>query len=55
MREMTHYEKDLSEWLKDPDNAAEYFTASTEEGDKDAMLLGLRRIAQAQAQRDVVD
>lgn len=54
MREMTHYEKDLSEWLKDPDNAAEYLTASIEEGDKDAMLLALSRIAQAQAQRDVV-
>ena len=48
MREMTHYEKDLSEWLQDPDNAAEYLTVSIEEGDKDAMLLALRRIAQAQ-------
>ncbi len=48
MREMTHYEKDLNEWLKDPDNAAEYLTASIEGGDKDTMLLALRRVAQAQ-------
>ncbi len=48
MREMTHYEIDLNEWLKDPDNAAEYLTASIEEGDKDSMLLALRRIAQSQ-------
>jgi len=48
MRGMTRYEKDLNEWLKDSDNAAEYLTAAIEEGDKDAMLLALRRVALAQ-------
>ncbi|RJX16883.1 MAG: putative addiction module antidote protein [Desulforudis sp.] len=48
MREMTRYENDLNEWLKDSDNAAEYLTASIEEGDKDSVLLALRRVALAQ-------
>ena len=48
MREITRYEKDLLEWLKNPENAAEYLTAAIEENDKGAMLLALRRIAQSQ-------
>jgi probable addiction module antidote protein len=44
---MTDYEKDLQEWLEDPENAAEYLNAAMEEGDRDVMLLSLRRVAQA--------
>jgi probable addiction module antidote protein len=44
---MTDYEQDLHEWLKDPDNAAEYLTAAIEEGDRDVLLLSMRRVAQA--------
>ena len=47
MRPMTDYEQDLHEWLKDPDNAAEYLTAAIEEGDRDVLLLSMRRVAQA--------
>ena len=46
MRPMTDYEKDLNEWLKNPDNAAEYLTAAIEEGDRDVLLLSMRRVAQ---------
>ena len=47
MRPMTDYEQDLNEWLKDPDNASEYLTAAIEEGDRDVLLLSMRRVAQA--------
>ena len=44
---MTEYEQDLNEWLKDSCNAAEYLTAAVEEGDRDVLLLSMRRVAQA--------
>lgn len=47
MRQMSEYEQDLNEWLKDPANAAEYLTAAVEEGDRDVLLLSMRRVAQA--------
>lgn len=47
MRSMTDYEQDLHEWLKDTDNAAEYLTAAIEDGDRDVLLLSMRRVAQA--------
>ncbi len=47
MKRMTDYERDLHEWLKTPENAAAYLNAVLEEGDKSAMLLALREVAQA--------
>jgi probable addiction module antidote protein len=47
MKHMTDYESDLHEWLKSPGNAAAYLNAVLEEGDKSAMLLALREVAQA--------
>lgn len=47
MKHMTDYESDLHEWLKSPENAAAYLNAVLEEGDKSAMLLALREVAQA--------
>jgi len=47
MREMTDYEQDLEELLKDPEFAAGYLTAAIEENDRDALLLAMRRVAQA--------
>lgn len=44
---MTDYEQDLHEWLKDPENAAEYLNAAIEDGDTDVILLAMRRAAQA--------
>ena len=36
-----------SEWLKFPENAAAYLNAVLGEGDKSAMLIALREVAQA--------
>ena len=47
MAPMTEYQKDLIEALKDPIEAAAYLNAALEEGDKDAFLLALRNIAEA--------
>ena len=47
MKHLTDYESDLHEWLKSPENAATYLNAVLEEGDKSAMLLALREVAQA--------
>jgi probable addiction module antidote protein len=46
MASMTEYQKDLIETLKDPIEAAAYLNAALEEGDKDAILLALRNIAE---------
>ncbi len=42
------------QWLKDPENAAGYLNAVIEEGDKDALLLALRNIAEAEGGMAVV-
>ncbi len=47
MRPMTDYEADLNTLLKNPDFAAGYLNAAIEEGDKEAFLLAMRRVAQA--------
>jgi len=47
MAQMTEYQKDLLEALKDPTEAAAYLNAALEEGDKEAFLLALRNIAEA--------
>jgi probable addiction module antidote protein len=47
MHTMTDYEKDLNELLKDPEFAAGYLTAAIDEDDRDALLLAMRRVAQA--------
>ena len=47
MAPMTEYQKDLIEALKDPTEAAAYLNVALEEGDKDALLLALRNIAEA--------
>jgi len=36
------------EWLRKPENAAEYLNAAIEEGDREALLLALRNIAEAE-------
>ena len=48
MKEMTDYDQDLSELLKDAEFAAGYINAAIEENDRDALLMALRRVAQAQ-------
>ncbi|MGD9504777.1 MAG: addiction module antidote protein [Syntrophobacteraceae bacterium] len=47
MKHLTEYQKDLLEALKDPLEAAEYLSAAMEEGDKEAFLLALRNVAEA--------
>ena len=47
MKPLTEYEQDLHEWLKDPQNAAEYLNAAIEDGDREVILLAMRRVAQA--------
>ncbi|MGK2905848.1 MAG: addiction module antidote protein [Desulfuromonadales bacterium] len=54
MKTMTDYEQDLHEWLKSPENAAAYLNAVLEEGDKSAMLLALREVAQANGGMSVI-
>jgi probable addiction module antidote protein len=48
------YEDDLTEWLKDPANAAGYLTAILEEKDTDALLIALRDVAKARGGMSVV-
>jgi probable addiction module antidote protein len=48
------YHTEHIEWLKDPENAAGYLNAVIEEGDKDALLLALRNIAEAEGGMAVV-
>lgn len=47
-RKTGDYHTEHIEWLKDPENAAGYLNAVIEEGDKDALLLALRNIAEAE-------
>lgn len=47
MTQTTDYQRDLIEALKDPAEAAAYLNAALEEGDKEAFLLALRNIAEA--------
>lgn len=41
------YEDDLTAWLQDAENAAEYLNAAIEDGDKAVLLLALRDVAKA--------
>jgi probable addiction module antidote protein len=43
-----NYHTEHIEWLKDPENAAGYLNAVIAEEDKDALLLALRNIAEAE-------
>lgn len=43
----TEYQKDLIEYLKDPQEAAAYLNAAIEEGDRETFLLALRNVAEA--------
>lgn len=47
MAKATSYQKDLIESLKDPCEAAAYVNAAIEEGDRAALLLALRNVAEA--------
>ena len=47
MTQITDYQRDLIEALKDPAEAAAYLNAALEEGDKETFLLALRNIAEA--------
>jgi probable addiction module antidote protein len=47
-RKTGDYHTEHIEWLKDPENAAGYLNAVIEEEDKDALLLALRNIAEAE-------
>ena len=47
-RKTGNYHTEHIEWLKDPENAAGYLNAVIEEDDKDALLLALRNIAEAE-------
>jgi len=47
-RKTGNYDEYHLEWLKDPENAAAFLNAVIEDDDKDAFLLALRDVAQAQ-------
>lgn len=47
-RKTGNYHTEHIEWLKDPENAAGYLNAVIEEEDKEALLLALRNIAEAE-------
>lgn len=47
MEEMTLYQQDLIESLKDPHEAAAYLNAAFEDGDHDIILLALQNVAKA--------
>ena len=47
-RKTGDYHSEHIEWLKNPENAAGYLNAIIEEEDKDALLLALRNIAEAE-------
>ena len=53
-RKTEDYHSEHIQWLKDPENAAGYLNAVIEEGDKDALLLALRNIAEAEGGMAVV-
>jgi len=46
-RKSVPYEEDLSVWLQDAENAAEYLNTAIEDGDKSVLLLALRDVAKA--------
>ena len=48
VRKTGDYHTEHIQWLKDPENAAGYLNAVIEGGDKDALLLALRNIAEAE-------
>jgi probable addiction module antidote protein len=47
MAESTSYQKDLIEALKDHNEAAAYFNAAIEEGDRAVFLLALKNVVEA--------
>ena len=47
-RKTGNYDEYHLEWLKDPANAAAFLNAVVEDNDKEAFLLALREVAQAQ-------
>jgi probable addiction module antidote protein len=47
-RKTGNYDEYHLQWLKDPENAAAFLNAVIEDNDKEAFLLALRDIAQAQ-------
>ncbi|EKD40727.1 MAG: addiction module antidote protein [uncultured bacterium] len=47
MAQLTEYQKDLIEALKNPEEAAAYLNAALEEGDRETFLLALRNVAEA--------
>jgi DNA-binding phage protein len=47
MQRTTEYQKDLVKALKDPVEASEYLRAAMEEGDKEAVVLAMRNVAEA--------
>lgn len=47
MRQITEYQRDLIEALKDPKEAAAYLNAALSDGDKETFLLALRNVAEA--------
>lgn len=47
MAQITEYQKDLIQALKDPEEAAAYLNAALEEGDRATFLLALRNVAEA--------
>lgn len=47
-RKTGDYHTEHIQWLKDPENAAGYLNTVIEEEDKDALLLALRNIAEAE-------
>ncbi len=48
MKAVRSYHQDLMEDLKNPKEAADYLNAALEEGDKEAFLLALRNVLEAQ-------
>ena len=47
-RKTGNYQEYHLEWLKDPENAADYLNAAIEDGDQEVLLLALRNIAEAE-------
>ncbi|MFA7402807.1 MAG: addiction module antidote protein [Pelobacteraceae bacterium] len=47
-RKTGSYDEYHIEWLRDPENAAAFINAVIEDNDKEAFLLALREVAQAQ-------
>lgn len=47
MAQMTEYQKDLIEALKNPAEAAAYLNTALEEGDRETFLLALRNVDEA--------